>query len=434
MKKITIIVLVMLLLTASLFAGCAKTEEAPSSQEAADKTSTSTEEPVTINFMTFSANEGGQLTLELMKELFENEYPNITVNIEIFGYDTYATQLQTRVGGGDAPDCFEIGLDSVTAYVQQEAIIPLNDMMAATSTDLTVLTEKSLEAFTNNGSNYAMPYSYSTVILIYNKDLFDEAGQDYPKDDWTWDDADAAAAEIAALGDEYFGLIQPISSWEFFKVVEQYGGSLLSDDGNAFTVNSEENIIALERMVDNVLVTNIAPRADQMGSLDEWGVFKLGKTGMIATGIWAFPSFTTDCDFEWDICVEPGGTEKATHYFANGLCVSSDSPNAEAAYKWIEFLSTSEEVAKLRVQLGWELPCASYDSAISNYTSLTPPENKMAVFKSLDYVVSMPKVADWGMMADILQVELQAAAAGDKTPKQALDDAQEALEAAISLQ
>lgn len=429
-----------ILMVLGLFAGCqapaatettepVATDEAVAAQPAAPEA----EEPITIDFMNFSANEGGLLTLGLMKDLFEKDNPNIKINIETFGYDTYATQLQTRVGGGDAPDCFELGLDAFPSYVDQSAVLSLDDLTAASTTDLSVLTEKSVQAFSLDGVKYGMPYSYSTVVLIYNKDLFDQAGVSYPTADWTWADADAAALKIKALGDDYYGLIQPISTYEFFKVVKQYNGGLLNDDNTAFTVNRAENVQALQRLVDNVQVTNICPSTEQRGSLDEWGMFKLGKTGMIVTGIWAFPSFTTDCAFAWDIAVEPGAETKATHYFANGLAVSADSKNAEAAYKWIEFLATSEQVAQLRIQLGWELPCATYQTAMDQYAKLTPPANRQAVFDSLDYVVPVPQIAQFSQMADILGAELEAAANGSKTPQQALDDAQAALEAAITL-
>jgi len=438
LKKSTVILMVVLMVL-GLFAGC----QAPAAPEATEPVATEeamvTEpeapaaEPITIDFMNFSANEGGLLTLGLMKDLFEKDNPNIKINIETFGWDTYGTQLQTRIGGGDAPDCFELGLDAFPSYVDQSAILPLDEMTSATTTDLSMLTEKSVQAFSLNGVKYGMPYSYSTVVLIYNKDLFDQAGVSYPTADWTWADADAAALKIKALGEDYYGLIQPISTYEFFKVVKQYNGGLLNDDNTAFTVNRAENVEALQRLVDNVQVTNICPSTEQRGSLDEWGMFKLGKTGMIVTGIWAFPSFTTDCAFNWDIAVEPGAATKATHYFANGLAISADSENAEAAYKWIEFLATSEQVAQLRIQLGWELPCATYQTAMDQYAKLTPPANRQAVFDSLDYVVPVPQIAQFSQMGDILGAELEAAANGTKTPQQALDDAQAALEAAITL-
>ena len=116
MKK-TLALLLALCMVFAVF-GCttqtAESTEPATVDESADAQAAAPaeEEQITVDFMNFSANEGGLLTLELMKELFENENPNIIVNIETFGYDDYSTQLQTRVGGGDAPDCFELGVDA----------------------------------------------------------------------------------------------------------------------------------------------------------------------------------------------------------------------------------------------------------------------------------------------------------------------------------
>ena len=46
---------------------------------------------------------------------------------------------------------------------------------------------------------YGVPKAVETLVLIYNKDLFDQAGVAYPTNDWTWADADAAALKIKAL-------------------------------------------------------------------------------------------------------------------------------------------------------------------------------------------------------------------------------------------
>ena len=448
MKKsllwIVVLVLSISMVAAFSFAGCKK-EAAPAEEAAVEEEAVTEEEapaeeaapaePVTINFMNFSANESAEAVLDLMKSLFEKDYPNVTVNIETVGWDNYFTQLQTRVGGGEAPDCFELNLDSFVAYAGQDALLPLNDLIAASPIDSNVMPAETLEVFTLGGSQYVLPYSFSTVVLVYNKDLFDQAQVAYPTDDWTWVEEDAAALEIKeALGDDYFGIIQPLQFWEFFKLVKQNGGSLFNDDNTAFTVNRPENVAALQHMVDRLLVTNISPTAEQMGSLDEWGLWKLGKTGMIVTGIWSFPTFTTECAFNWDIAVEPGNTTKATHYFANVLAVSNDSPNAQVAYDWIKFLATSKEMASARIKIGWELPTATYEDLLAEYAKTTPPANKQAVFDSLQYVVTQPLVAELNQMADIINLELSLAAAGTKTPQQALDDAQAALEAQIILQ
>ena len=76
-------------------------------------------------------------------------------------------------------------------------------------------------------------------MLVYNKDLFDQANIDYPTSDWTQEDVQAAAEAIRALGDDIYGIYQPVTYNEFYKVAAQYGGSLLSEDGTQFTINSD---------------------------------------------------------------------------------------------------------------------------------------------------------------------------------------------------
>ena len=245
-----------------------------------------------------------------------------------------------------------MNFDNFMSYVDQDALLPLNDIMTAQKFDSSIVTSKALEAFATGGKQYALPYSYSTVVLVYNKDLFDKAGVAYPTDSWTWKDVDDAATKIHALDSKIFGIVQPYQFYEFFKICVQNGGGLFNDDMTAFTVNRAENVAALQHLLDRIRVTNIAPSSKQSAGMEEWDWFKQGRAGMIVTGIWAFPSFTTDCKFNWDISVEPGSTQKATHFFANGLCVNKNSKNADAAYEWINFLCTSKEMASARVKSG----------------------------------------------------------------------------------
>ena len=78
-----------------------------------------------------------------------------------------------------------------------------------TGADTAALNETALNAFNVNGKQYGLPESFSNVVLIYNKDLFDQAGVAYPSSDWTQDDLQAAAEAIRALGDDIFGIWQP---------------------------------------------------------------------------------------------------------------------------------------------------------------------------------------------------------------------------------
>lgn len=380
--------------------------------------------PTEISFLNYSSNGGQEDTLAAMVEAFETANPDIKVNVETLGYDDYFTQLAIRVAGDQAPDVFELNIENFRAYADKGAISEID----TSDLDISEIHPTTLEAFQIGDKQFGLPTKFSNVVLIYNKDLFDEADQSYPTSSWTWADELEAAQNISALGEDIFGTFRPIQTWEFYKTVAQNGGSMMNEDQTAFTLNSSENVEALEMMIARINDTNVTPTAEQMGGMGDWDLFLSGRLGMIVTGIWAFGTFSDQATFDWDIAVEPGIDNKATHFFSDAVVVSADSEEQEASAKFAAFLSGSEEAALLRANANWDLPVALTDEVTSAYTAITPPENKEAVFESLDYLVMPPSLENFGQVADDLQSFLDQAIAGTMTAQEALDGAQELIQ------
>lgn len=388
-------------------------------------------ETVTVKFTNFSASGDNEKVLQQMKEEFERQNPHIKVDIETLPFNDYFTQMQTRVASGTAPDAYELNYENFIAYAKKGVLLDLTPLFG--NFDTSALNKNALEAFRADGKQYGLPASFSNVVLFYNKDLFDQAGIDYPTSSWTWADVNAAAEKIRALGKDIFGIYQPVQFWEFYKTVRQNGGGLMNDDMTAFTVDRPENVETLQHLVDRILKTNVMPTEAQMAGMGDWDLFKSGRLGMLVTGIWAFPDFASNITFNWDIEVEPGNKQKATHFFSNGLVINKDSKVAEAAFEWVKFMSASREAAMIRVEAGWELPAVTYEDVQQKYLQVTPPDNKKAVFESLDYLVTPPVVEQNAEVTDIINLHLQAAAMGAKSPADALRDAQAELEKRINL-
>ena len=384
-------------------------------------------EPVTITYCNFNSSGGNEETLAKMVAAFEAEYPNIKIEVETIGYDDYFTQMQTRVAGGTAPDCYELNIENFAAYANKGLLAEI------TGVDVSGLNDTALNAFNVDGKQYGLPESFSNVVLIYNKGLFDQAGVDYPTDDWTQADLQNAAEKIRALGDDIYGIWQPITYNEFFKVVAQYGGALLNEDKTAFTINSPENLEAAQTLIDRVLVSNVQPNAVQQGGMGDWDMFMSGRLGMIPTGIWAFQTFTDGCDFAWDIAVEPGSTQKATHFFSNCVVMNPETEHPQEVATWLAWLASSTASADIRLEADWDLPALKDLDALSSYLEITPPDNREAVFESLNYLVLPPVIEDYALMSDIITQKLAAAADGTITAQEALDQAQAECEAQIDL-
>lgn len=373
-----------------------------------------------IDFLNFSSNGGQEETLAKMVEAFEKENPDIKVNIETLGYDDYFTQLAIRVAGNQAPDVFELNIENFRAYADKGAIAEID----TTQVDVSEIHETALGAFKIDNKQFGLPTKFSNVVLIYNKDLFDQAGIAYPTNDWDWEDELEAAQAIRALGDDIFGVFRPIQTHEFYKTVAQNNGSMMNAAQTEFTLNSAANIEALEMMIARVNTHNVTPNVEQLGGMGDWDLFLSGRLGMIVTGIWAFSTFANDAEFEWDIVVEPGIKKKATHFFSDAVVVSSKSKEKEAATKFAAFLAGSPETAILRANANWDLPVALTDEVVTAYKAITPPANKQAVFDSLNYLVMPPSLERFNEVADDLMTYVNRAIAGEITAKQALDQAQ----------
>lgn len=386
---------------------------------------------ITLKMEQFSgsnSNASGPALAAMIKE-FERQNPNIKVELQTIGYNDYFTQLQSKVVGGNAADVFELNFENFVSYASQDTLALLDGKLGDTSG----FNDTALNAFVYDGKQYGVPNSFSNVVLFYNQDLFDQAGIDYPTDSWTWDDMEKAGKKIRALGDDVFGLFRPLSFHEFYKASAQSGSSLMTKDYSKFTVNTPTNVKVAQRMVDWQTKSNIMPTEAQLGGMGDWDLFKSGRLGMVVTGIWAFNDFTNNCSFPWDIIVEPGNTQKASHFFSNAYVVSETSKNKDAAIKLATFLAGSKEAADLRVDAAWELPPVNYSDVLDKYLTITPPNNKQAVFESLNYLVTPPVVTQQAEMEAIISGYLSQIVYNKMDAKSALDACQKELEKKISL-
>lgn len=381
--------------------------------------------PVTITYSNFISNDGNEENLAAIVEAFESENPDIKVEVTTLPYGDYGTALQTDLAAGTVADVFDIEYSNYAAYQANGVLAPLE----VENPD--AYRESLLEAYSTDGTSFALPSSFSDVVLYYNADLFDAAGLDYPTNDWTWEDEKAAAEAITDQAAGIWGDHQPISFYEYYKVLAQNGGEFLNDDKSAVAFNTPEGLEAAEWLVGKS--GTVMPTIEQgQGTPDfDTNLFKDGKLGMLHTGIWVFGA-VADVPFTWDIAVEPGNTTQASAVFSNAVGVSATTENIEAATKWAEFLTSSETMVDVRLDSGWELPPISDEAKLATYLEKGAPANRQAVFDSLDGIALPPVVAKGQTeMQDIIGEELVEAQAGRKTVQEALDSAEERINAVI---
>ncbi len=433
MKKMKVVVVALLVVMIMVSSCAGETQQTSQENGTQDNMEASTEsstdgtdgeaKDVEIVFMNYSSSGANEEVLGQMVEAFEAKNPSIKVDVRTYGFEDYFQQLATSIAGGMTPDVFELNIENFRAYASKGVLAKIDGI------DTSNIHPTTLEAFAIDGQQYGLPTKFSNIVMIYNKDLFDQAGLDYPTNEWTWEEELQAATKIRAMGENYFGVYRPIQTWEFYKTVVQNGGSMMNEDQTEFTLNSPENVEALQMMIDRVNTYNVTPNMDQMGGMGDWDLFKSGRLGMLVTGIWAFSDFKDSIDFNWDIVIEPGIKQKATHFFSDAIVVSENTDKKAAAIEFASFISGSPEAAAIRLEANWDLPVALTDEVTQEYLAITPPENKQAVIDSLDYLVMAPSLEDFNAIADTLNDYLEQAVMEVLTPQEALDQAQEEISA-----
>lgn len=381
---------------------------------------------VTVRYFTFSAAPDHLEDLDTIIAAFEAENPNISIEVSTAPFADYFTLLQADVVSGDAPDVFELNYESFVTYAANGTLLNIGDYLSGDAPYY----PRALEAFQYEGEQLALPETFSTVLMFYNSDLFDEAGLDYPTADWTWDDATAAAETITAMGDDVWGLYSPTQFWEFYKKAAQNGEcQFFNDDMTESTINSPACVSTLE-MMTGWMDSGIMPTQAQLSGVSDSELFLSGNLGMLVTGIWMFGAFA-DADFNWDVQIEPAINQHANHFFANGVAVSSGTDHPAEAAAWSEFLTASEVAANVRVESSWELPALDEPAYFEAYLSQTPPENREAVFMALENPVTPPVIERQNEMQDTVNALLTQVVDGELTAQEALDQAKDAIDALI---
>ena len=385
----------------------------------------------TVSYYSFTTDQDHVDELEALISTFESQHPDIQIEYTTAPFDSYFTKLQTDFAAGNAPDVFELNYENFVTFASRGTLEPLTPYLEGQDgVAANTFYPAALDAFQYDGTQYGLPITFSTVVLYYNKDLFDAAGLEYPTSDWTWDDVMRAAEALNDPQERVWGIYQPVQFWEFYKAAAAAGGGL--EVGEEVRIDTPENRQALHYLVDKVQIAGVMPTDAELSGVANEDLFLNGQLGMLVSGIWMFDKFQSAA-FEWDIAVEPGSVRNATHFFANAAAIASNSGVPDAAWQWVEFLATSPEVAQARIESNWELPALSLESAdvLQPYLERGAPANRDAVFASLEYAVTPPVVENQPELQDIINQELEAARLGAKTVEEALASAQERVEALL---
>ena len=288
----------------------------------------------------------------------------VSAKIEVVDWDNYWTLLEAGASGGTMPDVFWMHSNTAQMYMENDILLDLDPYIEKDETmDLSKYYQGIVDLYTrSDGKHFAIPKDHDTIALLYNKDIFDQYGVDYPTADWTWEDMYEAAKKITegSNGDVY-GLAMNTSNNQdgWYNLVYDYGGTFVGEDHKTSTIGSAEGKAGME-MVRKLLSVG-APQS-VVAETGTDSLFQSGKCAMITQGSWMINSFykaENHADYYWALLpyadVNGNGQcddgERQSCYNGLGWAASAGTANPDACYSLISYLC-SEEAQKKQAELG----------------------------------------------------------------------------------
>lgn len=325
--------------------------------ESADSSSGDASGALTINIWDANQQAGIQ---EICNDWTAQGNPE--VKVEVVDWDNYWTLLEAGASGGQLPDVFWMHSDYAQIYMENDVLLDLTSYIEKDGVDLGVYYPDITAIYQSDGKTYALPKDHDTIALLYNKALFDEAGVDYPTDDWTYEDMYEAAKTITEkTPDDTYGWACNTSNDQdgWYNYVYAYGGNIVNTEKTDTAIDSAEGKAGME-MVRKLLTVGTPQAVVAESGTDS--LFQSGKVAMITQGSWMINAFYTaenHADYAWaqiPYCDRNGDgkcqkDERWTCYNGLGWAASAATANPDGAASLIEYLC-SEEAQVKQAELG----------------------------------------------------------------------------------
>ncbi|WP_274651041.1 ABC transporter substrate-binding protein [Paenibacillus humicola] len=313
-------------------------------------------EKVSLNFIRWS--NGPALDAEEKDKVkrFNDSHPDIQVNMTLLPWDETFKKIELSLASGTPVDLFYWDVPAY-AYYKKGLMANLQPYFDR-DLDMSDYDGKLFEPFKFDGQNmYVAPENYQTLVLYYNKDLFDKAHVAYPTADWNWDDFLNAARKLTVKqGDKtvQFGTTMSLGAWWGWMALSQEQGGSLTDnihDPQKLTFDTPQTRNALQFLQDLIYKEHVAPDAAQANALG--GDFMTGKIAMYVGGDWDLGTLKDTKNLHWDMAPMPKWDGKrVVPYWMGGYAMTSKTKHPEEAWQFIKWTMTDNQET-LAKQQSW---------------------------------------------------------------------------------
>ena len=446
---------------------------APADQAAAPAAPAASGDRVPIRWFIGLGTGSGEDQLaaqQAVVDRFNASQDKIELTMEIVPNASARDMLATQIASGAGPDIVgPVGWGGSNAFYGQ--YLDLNPLIEADGYDLTQFNEALVNMYqTEEGTQTGLPFAVFPAVVYYQTEMFDEAGLNYPPQnygekyimpdgsevDWTWDTLrevariltvdvngnDASMAEFDPTNIVQYGFILQWQTHPNY-IGSYLGGaaSLLAEDGATAQV-PEAWVNGWKWWHDGMwgeqpfIPTGPVTQAPEFGS---GNAFASGKVAMAVAPSW-YTCCIADAGQSWDLAVMP--TDAAgvvnSRIDADTFRILKDTKNPEEAFEVLKFLIGDGSLELLSVYGGMPARTADFETWlegrqtqfpwVTNWTAISEGLSYPDVPSAEAYVPNWSQVWDRVLALDSLMgneqgLDLDAEAAKIQTDVQAIFDA-----------
>ncbi|CAG9265886.1 Carbohydrate ABC transporter substrate-binding protein, CUT1 family [Paraburkholderia caribensis] len=380
---------------------------------------------------------------------FETENPDIHIKISQVGWENYWTVLTTQFVSGTAPDVFTNHLMKYPEMVTNGQLVDLTPYIQRDQVKTDSFYPALLLNWSRDGHQYGLPKDWDTIALVYNKQMFRDAGIDPASiSDWTWNDRDGGSFEkaIARLTLDANGNRGDSRQFDpqHVKVrgyqIARAGGMMGQTEWSAFAVSEgfryndgpwttryyydDPRLARTLEWFTSLPKKGYSARFDEASRIGSSALFAAGKTAIVSDGSWMVNWYAQNAKFEVGYAVLPKGPLGRATMF-NGLADSiwSGSEHKEESWKWVRYLA-SAACQKIVAQRGVVFPAIKDLDAITVDAHARRKIDTQAFLDMTKATTFQPPIAKGGAEIDaIMDATIESILLGRVNAATALKDA-----------
>ncbi len=372
-------------------------------------------EGASLTLMGFSSGTAEDDALNAIIENYNEQSDNTARFNPVPEYDT---ALQAALAGGSPPDVIYIDSNRLPDLVEAGALAPVDGQIENEDD----FYESLRETFTYDDTFWCPPKDFSTLGLVYNVDMLEEAGVEPPTN---WDEL-AAAAEALTDGDRVGLVIGPeYPRWGVFMF--QAGGGVTDPEVTSMTIASDQNREALSYL-ESLYAEGYAATPTDLDSGWAGEAFGQGRAAMTIEGNWIVGAMNNDFpDINWAVSELPAGPAgPGTFVFTVCYGVPAASQNQEAAWDLVNYLVSPEALLEFTETFP-VMP--GRESLATDWTDAHPDLG--AFLAGAEYARPFQFVPGFQAVVDVLNDGIQGIAAGNRDVDEVITQVDEAGQAEL---